>query len=264
MKTDSAQGLINLHDPAALRARRPLLIAHRGGVIAANAPENSLAAIHLADIHGYDMVELDVRQAADGVPVLFHGLMGGNLLVDCAVQGAVEELSADQLTAMRYRASTERIATLADALDACVSLGMGVMLDIKSRDPSPAFLQRIADLLRAHALGPATMTINHHPLIGEHLAGLAMLPVAEENARRIQQGEQMSLHGQFWFGWAMALPDGAVKALHRAGALVIPSINSFHYPFHARHTLARQDIRRLLAAGADGFQIDSEYEEFFL
>ena len=251
MVKDTTQGLIDLRDPAALKARRPLLVAHRGGVIAANAPENSLAAIHLAALHGYDMVELDVRPAADGVPVLFHGLMGGNLLVDCGVEGMVEDLTGEQLAAIRYRASSECIASLADALALCVSLGLGVMLDIKAGDPSPAFLQRIADLLRAHDLGSATVTINRHPLIGEHLAGEVMLPVTEEDARRIQQGEQLSLHGQFRFGWAMALPNEAVEALHRAGALVIPAINSFHYPLHARHALARQDVRRLRAAGVD-------------
>jgi glycerophosphoryl diester phosphodiesterase len=263
MKTDSDQGLIDLRDPATLRTRWPLLVAHRGGVIAANAPENSLAAIHLAAHHGYDMVELDVRRAADGVPVLFHGLMGGNLLVDCGVQSIVEDLTGDQLAAIRYRASTECIATLADALALCASLGLGVMLDLKAGDPSPAFLQRIAGLLSEHNLGSATVTITRHPLVKEHLADQVMLPIAEEDARRVQRGDPISLHGQFWFGWAVALPNTAVKALHRAGALVIASINSFHYPLHARHTLARQDTRRLLAAKADGFQIDSEFEEFF-
>jgi hypothetical protein len=65
-----------------------------------------------------------------------------------------------------------------------------------------------------------------------------------------------------WFGWARELPSESVAPLQRAGVLVIPSINTFHYPLHAQRTLARQDIRRLSAAGVDGFQIDSEYQEF--
>jgi hypothetical protein len=40
---------------------------------------------------------------------------------------------------------------------------------------------------------------------------------------------------------------------------VIVSINTFHYPAHAQQSLARQDVRRLLAAGVEGFQIDSVY-----
>lgn len=37
--------LIDLTDRAAVRARRPLLIAHRGGVVTANTPECSLAQL---------------------------------------------------------------------------------------------------------------------------------------------------------------------------------------------------------------------------
>lgn len=65
--------MINLHDPADIAARRPILIAHRGGVIAPGAPENSQRAIELAAQQGYDLVELDICCAADHVPVLFHG-----------------------------------------------------------------------------------------------------------------------------------------------------------------------------------------------
>jgi hypothetical protein len=65
-----------------------------------------------------------------------------------------------------------------------------------------------------------------------------------------------------WFGWAHELPNASVAPLQDAGVLVIPSINVFHYPLHARHSLARRDIRRLKTAGVDGFQIDSEYEEY--
>ncbi len=40
MKRDPQDERINLRDAACIRTRRPVLVAHRGGVIAANAPEN--------------------------------------------------------------------------------------------------------------------------------------------------------------------------------------------------------------------------------
>ncbi len=49
---------------------RPLLIAHRGA--SADASENTLAAFALAHAQGAEMIELDVQQSADGVPVVFH------------------------------------------------------------------------------------------------------------------------------------------------------------------------------------------------
>jgi len=53
-----------------LNSRRPLIIGHRGA--SAVAPENTLAAFARALDDGADGVELDVRLARDGVPVVIH------------------------------------------------------------------------------------------------------------------------------------------------------------------------------------------------
>ena len=257
------EGRINLRDGACIRARRPVLVAHRGGVIAANAPENSLGAIRLAAAHGYDMVELDVREAKDGEPVLFHGSAGRGLWMDCGVPHFVEELTAEELVALRYRASTEHVAALAQALELCASLGLGVMLDIKAGSLSERYLGRMAELLRAHDCGSSTVTIAHEAEIWAALGDQVILPVSKEDAGRVRDGETVSLAGQFWFGWAAELSQATVSALQRNGAFVIVSINTFHYPAHAQQVLARQDVRRLLAAGVEGFQIDSVYGELF-
>src|SRR2546427_1676999 len=49
---------------------RPLIIGHRGA--SAVAPENTLAAFARAFADGADGIELDVRLARDGVPVVMH------------------------------------------------------------------------------------------------------------------------------------------------------------------------------------------------
>jgi glycerophosphoryl diester phosphodiesterase len=240
-----------------------VLVAHRGGVIAANAPENSLAAIELAAVHGYDMVELDVREAKDGEPVLFHGLGGRGLLVDCGVPRFLQELTSDELAALCYRASTEHIATLAQALAYCASLKLGVMLDIKAGGASEPFLGRIAELLRQHQLESCTVTISHDRGVRNALGDQVICPVSRQDVEQLRAGKSIDLNGQFWFGWAAELDNELVSLLHQSGAFIIVSINTFHYPAHARHTLARQDVRRLLAAGVEGFQIDSVYDSFF-
>lgn len=252
---------LDLHDVAAVRARRPLLIAHRGGVIAPDAPENSLAAIRRAAERGYDLVELDVIRPADDEPVLFHD-RAGTLLTNCGIDAPLVTLTARELTAIRYRACDEPIATLAAALALCRQLSLGVMLDIKERGGSrvtPAFVRRIAALLDEHELTAATLVDSRHPLVREGLAGRALFPVAEEDYRRVRQGAVVPLRGQFWFGLPEHLPDDAVPALRRNGALVIPAINTFRYPPHAHARLARDDIERLRAAGVDGFQLDAIY-----
>jgi glycerophosphoryl diester phosphodiesterase len=263
MKHHIAESLINLRDQVSMRSRRPILVAHRGGVIGANAPENSLAVIQLAAIHGYDMVELDVREAKDGEPVLFHGLVGSSLLIDCGIDETIENLTSPELSRIPYRGSTETIATLAKALALCAACHLGVMLDIKSAVPSEEFLQRISDLLELSRLGDATVTIERHPLVRQHLAHNVIQRVTQPDFERIAAGEMINVRDQFWFGWAAEIKDPDIEALQRNGAFVIPSINSFHYPVHAHKLLARQDIRRLTAAGVEGFQIDSEYQYLF-
>ena len=88
------EALFDLRDAAAMAARYPLLVAHRGGVIAPEAPEDSLAAICLAGSRGYDMVELDVTRPKDDEPVLFHDWTGTLLRVTAAGVRAYSSTSA--------------------------------------------------------------------------------------------------------------------------------------------------------------------------
>ena len=72
-------------------------------------PECSLAAIRLAAEQVYDMVELDVQQTADGVPVVFHD---ESLYTACGLNEEVGSLSVDEVTALKYRATDEQVTTL--------------------------------------------------------------------------------------------------------------------------------------------------------
>jgi len=68
---------------------RPVVIAHRG--YSAAAPENTLAAFEAALRTGSDLLELDVRLDADGVPVVVHD---GTLDRTTDTPGPVEELTS--------------------------------------------------------------------------------------------------------------------------------------------------------------------------
>ena len=255
--------MIDLSDVDAVRVHRPFLIAHRGGVIAPNAPECSFAAIRLAAEHGYHMVELDAQEAKDGEPVVFHD---GILTRACGVSKKIRELTSGEARAIVYRASDQHIATLAEALALCSSLNLSVMLDIKTIEEPPnseRFFQRISELLEKHGLTRATITFSGHRLARKHLVGKVLFRVSNEELGKVRDGESVPLKQKFWFGLPEALPSEMVPKLQQNGALVIPAINTFRYPAHAHHELARQDVERLLEAGVDGFQIDSVYEDLF-
>ncbi len=259
----AADELLNVTDPGACRARRPLLIAHRGGVIGPGAPENSLAAIRWAAIQGFDMVEVDVLASADSQPVLFHDDWSGTLKASCGLDTPVHELTLDELRAIRYRATDEHIAGLDEALALCAELRLGVMLDFKTEPAPDHLLARVVALLDAHGMTRAAVTISHDAGVRAALTGRALVRVQPEDAERAANLASRALAGQFWFDLPEDLPDGQVGPLQRAGALVVPAINTFRYPPHAHRELAAADAARLQAAGVDGFQIDAEYRDLF-
>lgn len=261
MTRNMRASLIDLRDAEAIRERRPVTIAHRGGVITPNSPENSLAALRAAANSGYDMVELDVVKPRDDEPVLFHD-GSGNLLRNCGIDARIAERTASELTAVRYRASQECIATLAQALALCAQHRLGVMLDIKEMGESEIardFVVRIRELLEEHGLTTAAVTISFHPLVRDVLSEHVLFRVTNDDVERARQAREPMLRGGFWFDLPEHLPNAAVSVLQQAGALVLPAVNSFRYPPHGHEALAREDIERLRAAQVDGFQIDSIY-----
>ncbi|MGI9605431.1 MAG: glycerophosphodiester phosphodiesterase [Acidimicrobiales bacterium] len=96
-----------------------LVIAHRGA--SAAHPENTIEAFTAALEMGADWVELDVRPAADGTPVVHHDPM-------LADGRAIAELSPTRLP--------DHVPTLEAAIDACGP--MGINIEIKS-DPAEEF-----------------------------------------------------------------------------------------------------------------------------
>ena len=254
--------MLNLRDHQSIEKSKPILIAHRGGVITPDAPENSLAAIRLASQRGYDMVELDLMEARDHVPVLFHSFGGsGNLWVDCGLNQSIKEITSEELSDITYRLSTQTIAKLSEALELCAELSLGVMLDIKERNPSIQFLKAIADSLLKSGFQSRAMTLNTSPTIKEALGGVVIFPLRADEVKLVFIGKEKDLRDYYYFGWGSKIDQELIRVMHKNRAFVIAAINFFHYPRHARQPLARQDIERLLETGVDGFQIDDEFRE---
>jgi len=129
----------------------PLLLAHRGG--AHEALENSLAAIAHASEAGADGIELDVRLASDGTPVLFHDddlrrLAGSDRRVE---ESGLHELVVHELVRKGRRPRGDRIPTLAQALEAAGPL-RPVQLELKSSGEVERFVVAVLDELERKGL----------------------------------------------------------------------------------------------------------------
>ena len=116
---------------AAPRQRAPFYgvnFAHRGlHSRDRSVPENSLAAFTLATRAGYG-VELDVQLSRDGQVVVFHDV---TLKRVCGVDKRVEELSFEELRALRLCGTEQRIPLLTEALRAIRGAGP-VIVELKN------------------------------------------------------------------------------------------------------------------------------------
>ncbi len=114
----------------------PAIVAHRGA--SARFPENTLVAFAAAVKSGADMIELDVRLTADGVPVVIHdqdvgGTTDGSGLVNELGLAQVKELSAGTFHQRRVS-----VPTLQEALTLLRGRA-AVQIDIKNDPAEPGF-----------------------------------------------------------------------------------------------------------------------------
>lgn len=251
--------LIDLRNREQVIARRPLLIAHRGGVVSADIPECSLAAIRAASQFGYDLIELDIQESVDGEPIVFHD---DSLEEACGVAGTVATLTAKELESITFSANGEPIPHLRDALSLCAAEGLGIMLDIKS-DGGGVFFGRIIGLLDRYQLTRATLCIGNPASVRPYFGDRIMLRVSDKELASLEADDASALTGEFWFGLPRKLPSEMVAKYHKRGLLVIPALNTFRYDAQSHLVDAEADSIRLRNAAVDGFQIDSVYQDFF-
>ncbi len=113
--------------------RLPFVVAHRGA--SGSAPENTLAAIRLANTMGARCIEIDASVTADGRAVLHHDDRidrcsdGEGLLL---MHTAAELETRDFGSWFAPEFAHERIPSLADTARLCAELGLGCNLEIKT------------------------------------------------------------------------------------------------------------------------------------
>ncbi len=251
--------LIDVWDADKVRARKPLLIAHRGGVVGPGAPECSQMAVKLAASNRYDMIELDVRETSDHQPVVFHD---ANMMDACGVDGEISDFTLEAVTQIGFLNGDETVNSLDTMLALCRSLNLGIMFDIKEREGSDQFFKHILDLIDKYNLDRACITIGGSRA-EEYLKEKVLITLPGEMLDKVKQGESLDLHGYFWFGVPRTWPIDLIKPVQESGALVIPALNTFRYSPNDHRTEAEFDAKRLIEAGVDGFQIDCVYQDYF-
>ncbi|MDE3009913.1 MAG: glycerophosphodiester phosphodiesterase [Pseudomonadota bacterium] len=143
----------------------PRWIAHRAGGDA--APENTLGGVALAARSGFEAIEVDVRLAADGLPVVLHDL---TLHRTTGQAGRVDHYSSIELSRMRASVgfegsehALETIPELSMLLTVAAYHQVKVNLELKGGNESPgALVAAVASQLEAlaWALPPQALLIS--------------------------------------------------------------------------------------------------------
>jgi|SRR5215218_1989944 len=215
--------------------RRPPVdvVAHRGA--SAYAPENSFAAFDLALAQGADVLELDVRAAADDQLVLVHDptlerIAGDSRTVAALTRAALEALDA----AMRP-------ASFDEFLDRYAARAR-LLIDLK--DPSPEWEWRVIEAIERHELHGRVLvqSFDFDALLRVHAVApwQALAPLVP------REGSPMDMLGAasgFAAGlgpWHGAVDAALVAAVHGAGLAIRPwTVDD------------PAEMRRLLALGVD-------------
>lgn len=137
----------------------PKLVCHRGASLI--APENTFAAADAALDHGAHMIELDVRESADGVLYVLHDqtldrTTDGHGPVQYRTSREVDALDAGRWFAPAFEG--QRVPRLDAYLDHLKSRGAGAYVEVKWCDA-----ERCAAILHDTGMTEASFTFSFKP-----------------------------------------------------------------------------------------------------
>ncbi len=243
---------------------RPLVIAHRGG--ARLWPENTLVAFAAAVELGVDVLEMDIFQTADGVPVVLH-----DTTVDRTTDGTghinsftLEELkrldagyrfSPVDSDAHPYRGEGLTVPTLREVFEAFPAEHM--IIDVKENDT--ALADALVELAREFGRMDRTLLASFHHEILLHFRS-----VAPEAATHGSEKELIPFLVKSWLLLAAtSAPDyEAVLVPQRSGPIPVTtrrfiSAAQRRNLFIAAWTINDpDDMRALLDKGVNGLITD--------
>ena len=235
------------------------LIAHRGGIVDSLHVENSLASVNEAIIRGYKIIEVDIRETADGKALLHHD---ADFLryYNCSTQ--VKNMTWKEIKKLRNDVDGSRpilFRELAKSIKGNVSL----MLDIKGNTYSASFYKEVDEVLRKYGLINSTLILGGRQA-KDYFQDIPHSIEFDNLLKASKNGEDVGKK-YYLFMLASQLDSVKVNETKQLGVKVIAAVNVFRYINEEKDEFiyAKQDIDRLRELGVTHFQIDSVYDKFF-
>ena len=239
------------------------VIAHRGGK--GLAPENTLAAFRRATALGVDVLEMDLRQSADGVPIVLHDrrvdrTTDGRGRVDSLSLAEIKHLDAGyrfslDSTSFPQRGSGIAVPTLDEVFTAFPD--MRFLIEIK--DNSSVLATALCQTIKHHRLtdqvivasfrdGPLQAFQHTCPKVATSAPSGAVLPFVLLHWLRLGAAYHPEHH-------ALQLPPrlGAIQLIDRR---LVERAHAHNTQVHAWTINDPDEMQRLIDLGSDGIITD--------
>lgn len=235
------------------------LIAHRGGIVEGKYNEFDPASIQAAIDQGYYMLEVDVHDTKDGVLILNHDRNFTRYYHDPRL---VDEMTWDEVKNLRAEGGNYHPLSF-EEFAGMYSGKVKLMIDVKEKDPTPTFYQKLGELMEKYGYLKNAYFIDKRAK--KYFWGKTKFEVRidEINAIRekLEKGEDVACH-YFLFDSGTKLNSSAIKMCQKASITVVPSVNFGHYHDEDPVRGAKRDIEFLKACGVTEFQIDSDFDDW--
>ncbi|MCL4637756.1 MAG: glycerophosphodiester phosphodiesterase family protein [Pseudosphingobacterium sp.] len=230
------------------------LIAHRGGVVDATSPENSLQALEKAIAAGYWMVEVDLRVTADNVLIVNHDPTFNRYF---GVDRKVSDMTWHEISRLTSNAGT-KVLTFKELLQHCQGK-IGVMIDNKIRGNDTLLFHKVIDLLKQYKLYDQALMIGTEESTPFFTGKIKLSCTRKQLEENMKKSNYNPAH-YYLFSGNLSREDVLWAQQH--DILTIGVINAWGMKTTDVMTKAREQAKKFIAAGVKNFQIDSIFAEF--
>lgn len=231
------------------------LIAHRGGIVGEDAPENSMTALQRAIDRDYFMVEIDMRLTKDSVLITQHD---SHFRKYFDTDRLVSDMTWKEIQSLRHP-SGYRVLLLEEVLAYCQGK-IQLMLDNKIAGMDEKLFTKVVDLLKKYKLDRDALMIGSSAST-EFFTGKIRLSCTRTQLEANQKRPDYSPDHYYLFARDISRDD--VLWAKERRIMTVAAINSFTFPQENLTEAARQKTQELKENGVTYFQIDGIFEEFF-
>ena len=244
--------------------QRPLVMAHRGG--RALWPENTLYAFERAVELGVDVLEMDIRTTADGVPIVMH-----DDTVDRTTNGSgpVHSFTLDELKSLDagyawspddgqtfpHRGQGITVPTLEEVFAAFPAMPLNI--EIKQEEPS--MVEPFCQLIRDHGLVDQIIVASfHQETLDEFRETCPDVATATSTSETVMLFALSRLFLESTYGApaeAAQVPEYR-SGLHVLAPRFVDAAHNRNLEVHAWTINNEDDMQRMIALGVDGIITD--------